>query len=285
MTHQEIIDRIIAYHPPIDEANTCDGFKAGNPLDTCTGVVTAIVPTIDVIKKTRELGANLLIIHEPTFYMTPDYPDWHTDFINHVVEEKKVLIKEYGITIWRDHDHMHANQPDSIFTGVIKRLGWEEYMMDVDLPFFFGFEVPEVRVDEMCEFLKEKFHLNGLRYVGKSEDKISKIAIVGHLCPNMFGEDCEDSHGHYHDYATSIIKELDEDRFDAIIPGEVIEWNVLSYIRDAVAQGRAKACFNIGHFNLEEPGMEYAAEWIRDLVPQDVPVHYVRVEDLYKFSV
>ncbi|MBQ1901421.1 MAG: Nif3-like dinuclear metal center hexameric protein [Lachnospiraceae bacterium] len=283
MTHQEVIQRIIAYHPPIDEKNTCDGFKAGNPSDVCTGIVTAIVPTVEVIQKTKELGANLLIVHEPTFYMTPDYPDWHTDFTNSVVEEKKAMLQEAGITIWRDHDHMHANQPDSIFTGVIRRLGWEDYRMDVELPLFFGFEIPKMTVEEMNSFLQEKFHLNGLRYIGNPSDEISRIAIIGHLCPGMFMEESEDAKGNYHDYATSIIRELEEDRFDAVIPGEVIEWNLLSYIRDAAAMGRNKACFNIGHFSLEEPGMEYAAEWIRELVPQELPVHYVRVEEMYHF--
>ena len=200
MTHQEVIDKIIAYHPPIDEEHTCDGFKAGNPNAICTGIVTAIVPTIDVIKATKKLGANLLIVHEPTYYMTPDYPDWHTDFTNRVVEEKQELLKSYGITIWRDHDHMHAHQPDSIFTGVINRLGWENYALDIDLPLFFGFEVPEMSVKEMCVFLQDKFHLNGLRYIGDANDRIKKIAIIGHLCPGLFCEEKEDEQGHYHDY-------------------------------------------------------------------------------------
>ena len=284
MTHQEIIDKIKAYHPKIDESVTCDGFKAGNPSDECTGIVTAIVPTIDAIEKTAELGANLLIVHEPTFYMTPDYTDWHTDFENETVNEKKRLIEKYGITIWRDHDHMHAHKPDSIFTGVIKRLGWEDYMIEnVNVPMFFPFEIPEMTVGEMGRFLTDKFMLNGLRFIGNPEDKLHKVAIIAHLCPGIFGAEGEDENGNYHDYATSIIKELENGGYDAVIPGEIIEWNLLSYIRDSARLGRSKACFNVGHFSLEEPGMEYAAEWIRELVPEEIPVHYVRVEEIYSY--
>lgn len=53
-----------------------------------------------------------------------------------------------------------------------------------------------------------------------------------------------------------------ENGIDAIIPGEIIEWTVLSYIRDAVQLGKNKAVFNIGHFNLEELGMKYAARFV-----------------------
>ena len=71
-------------------------------------------------------GANLLIVHEPTFYTSQDGPGWFEDFPNRVYAEKRQLLEESGIAIWRDHDHMHFHQPDSIFTGVLKGLGWED---------------------------------------------------------------------------------------------------------------------------------------------------------------
>ncbi len=283
MKHKDIIAKICAYHPPVDESITCDGYKAGDPEDECTGVVTALAPTMDVIRKTIELGANLLIVHEPIFYMTPDFPEWKTDFRNTVADEKAKLIEEYHITIWRDHDRMHANVPDSIFSGVAWKLGWEEYQVQSSTPCTFVYHVPETTVQEMKDFLEDRFHMNGLRYIGDPAHKISKIAIVGHLCPGLFMEEKVDEKGHYHDYATAIIKEMEEGRIDAVIPGEIVEWNVLSYINDAVSLGKNRACFNVGHFNLEEPGMEYAAKWVRDLLPEDVKVHYVRVEDQYRY--
>ncbi|MCO7109080.1 hypothetical protein NIA69_07720 [Gemmiger formicilis] len=37
-----------------------------------------------------------------------------------------------------------------------------------------------------------------------------------------------------------------EQGLDAIIPGEVIEWTVLSYVRDALALGRKKLYSTLG---------------------------------------
>ena len=81
MTIREVIDRVLAYHPqfPADYEG-CDDFKCGYPEDECTGIVSALVPTVDVIRKTIDAGANLLLVHEPTFYSTMDYPDWRAGF-------------------------------------------------------------------------------------------------------------------------------------------------------------------------------------------------------------
>ena len=49
------------------------------------------------------------------------------------------------------------------------------------------------------------------------------------------------------------------------IPLETIEWTALSYVRDAVTLGYAKAVINIGHFSGEELGMAYARDWLKEL--------------------
>ena len=70
-----------------------------------------------------------------------------------------------------------------------------------------------------------------------------------------------------------------------ILPGEIIDWTVASYVRDAVQQGRNKAMINLGHMNWEELGMKYAKDWISELVENQVPVTYVPSEDMYRFVV
>ena len=66
MTIQDVIKKIEGYHPDLGPSyKGCDGIKCGNPDVECTGIVTALVPTVDVIKKTAELGYNMLYVHEP----------------------------------------------------------------------------------------------------------------------------------------------------------------------------------------------------------------------------
>lgn len=286
MRNGEIIERILSYHPTVKDYQGCDGYKAGDPMEECRGVVTALVPTIEVIRKTAELGATLLIIHEPTSHMTPDYPGWRADFVNTIYEEKRKLLEDNHITVWRDHDHMHCHRPDGIFTGVIKYLGWERYRIDQEneLPFYYLFEFPEMTVREMQQLLIRKLGLNGLRYVGDPGSRIRRAAIVAHLFPGAVGPEREDENGLYSDYSTELIRAMERKGGpDAIIPGEMIEWNVVSYIRDAIQLGRNKACFNVGHFNLEELGMRYAADWIGEITKGAVPVSYIPSDDMYHF--
>ncbi|MDY3919246.1 MAG: Nif3-like dinuclear metal center hexameric protein [Candidatus Limivivens sp.] len=283
MKIREVIERVLEYHPKFPEDyQGCDNYKCGDPEAECTGIVTALVPTVEVIRKAIEVGANLLFVHEPSFYSTPDYPDWRADFRNEVYEEKRKLLDEHGIVIWRDHDHMHAHQPDSIFTGVTKYLGWEAYAEGKIGMFTYKYRLPECTVEELKQELIDKLHLNGLRYMGDPKAKISRVGIVGHLCPNAFGTDHVDENGYFVEYATEVTRALEQE-LDAIIPGEIIEWTTLSYLRDAIQLGKNKAMFNIGHFSMEELGMRYAQDWITELTEGQVPVTYVPSGDMYQY--
>ena len=95
MKISEIIDAVNKYHPDLGaDYDGCDGVKSGNPDVECTGVVSALVPNIEVIRKTIELGYNFLYVHEPTYYLTPDYSEWKADFECEIYEKKKKLIEK-----------------------------------------------------------------------------------------------------------------------------------------------------------------------------------------------
>lgn len=286
MQKKEIIDKILQYHPKIDNYKGCDEYKSNGQEDECTGVVSALVPTMEVIEKTAALGCNLLVVHEPLYYQTPDFPTWKGSFENTVQKEKEDYIKAHGITIWRDHDHMHFHKPDAIFKGVIHYLGWEKYWnskLSDELLLFYVFDIPECTVEKLGQELKEKMGLNGLRYIGRPADRIRRAAIIAHVYPNSFMVDEIKEDSFYHSYDIEVMRYMEHYGIDAIIPGEIVEWTILSYIRDGAYMGKCKACFNVGHFNLEELGMRYAAEWIAELVGEKVPVHYVPTGDSFLF--
>lgn len=285
MKNREVIEKILAYHPQIPDYHGCDGYKCGDPEAECTGIVSALVPTVDVIRKAAILGCNLIIAHEPIYFQTPDFPEWRGPFRNEIYEKKRELLEQHGITVWRDHDHIHAHRPDGIFTGVLKYLGWEDFYYPAgnEIPFFYPVQIPEITVAELRAYLMEKLGLNGLRYIGNPSDKVTRIGLCAHLYPGGFCPGDTDTN-FYQDYATMLIGEMEkENGTQVLIPGEIIEWDVLSYIRDAVAFGKVRACMNIGHFNLEELGMRYAADWIGELIDHQVPIHYIPSGDIFHY--
>lgn len=52
MKNREVIEKILAYHPQLPGYQGCDEWKTGDPEAECTGIVTALVPTVNVIRKT-----------------------------------------------------------------------------------------------------------------------------------------------------------------------------------------------------------------------------------------
>ena len=67
---------------------------------------------------------------------------------------------------------------------------------------------------------------------------------------------------------------------DVLVVGEVSEWETSEYVRDAAAAGMKKGLIILGHAPSEEPGMAYAAAWLRELVP-GVPVFHVPSTDAF----
>ena len=71
---------------------TCDVLKAGDPNKELKKVAVTMFATVDTVKKAKEWGADMLIVHEPTYYD-------HYEEIEElpVVVQKRKLIEESGI--------------------------------------------------------------------------------------------------------------------------------------------------------------------------------------------
>lgn len=264
MKIQEVIDRILTYHPALpEEQPTCDGFKSGDPQAECTGIVTSVQASVEVIRKTAELGANLLIVHEPTFYSHMDSTDWLEG--DQVFEQKKALLHEFGIAVWRDHDHIHAHRPDGIMTGFAAEMGWSSYIQG-DGSFRSNFLLPQTTPRAIAQAMKEKLGLNAARVIGNLDCPVSKIGMVGHI----MGDERQ------------VTRRIREEELDVAIALEALDWTTNSYIRDAGQLGMNKALILCGHINTEELGMKWAVNWIHDLVPE-LPIQFVPSADLYQY--
>jgi putative NIF3 family GTP cyclohydrolase 1 type 2 len=124
MTHftiQDTIDRILAVAAVDPLPQTSDTIKTGDPTQPLTGIVTTFLATGAVIARAADLGANLIITHEPTFYTHEDATDWLHD--DPVYQAKRQLIDAHNIVIWRFHDYWHLTRPDGIMVGLAQRLG------------------------------------------------------------------------------------------------------------------------------------------------------------------
>lgn len=269
MEIQEVIDAVRAHcgaeYPrgcAIELPSSRDQVLYGRTDRACTGVVTTLYASPEVIEEARRLGANLVIAHEALFWNRGDRTGWLTG--DPVFREKSRLLDECGITVWRCHDCLHAGIPvgeggaleDAIFWGVAHKLGWLPY--HVGEGFFPGvFDIPETTLGDLARFVVSRLGLRGARLVGREGSRVRRVRFMGHAYG--IGED------------DPLIESNHSLGIDCELALEVVDYTIAEYVRDASALGFDKGLITVGHFDLEEPGMEFMAEWLPEVLARRVP--------------
>lgn len=270
-----VIEKMKAYHKgefagkKIDETTTRDKILYGNPDQECTGIITSCWASVDVIKAAIKAKANLIIAHEALFWNHGDHTEWLEESKNETFLKKKQLLDEYGIVVWRNHDYIHSGIPmkdgsytDGIFYGVAEKLGWTKYIVkDVRNPLHY--EIPETSVKDLAAFLVDKLNLNGVKILGNLENKVKKVRIPFHVLG-----DANDN--------------INED-VDCFLTMEIVDFTLAEFIRDSSMLEICKTAICMGHFNLEEPGMEYMIQYIPIALNEDIACQYVQSGDMYQY--
>lgn len=258
----------------IREETTRDKILYGNVNQECTGIVTTIYASPDVIRKAAELGANLIVAHEACFWNHGDHTDWLED--NRTFKLKKHLLDETGIVVWRDHDHIHAGMDwegkriDGIFYGLAKELNWLDYVVDEP-----GnpklFEIPETPTREVAQYLMDKMNLKGIRCMGNVDGITHRILIPTHILGSLDNK---------------VLSFTEEHDVDTIIAMEITDFTLGIYMRDGAQLGQQRCILAIGHFNVEEPGMKwFGEEYLPTILPEEITVKYVQAGDSYTMLV
>lgn len=225
---------------------TCDTLKIGNPDAEVVKIAVSMFPTADVIRNAAAWGANLLIVHEPTFYNHFDRPeelDKAPAEILKVINAKRDFIRKNSLTIYRFHDHPHRCCPDMISEGQVKYWGlsgqWKkgrylavnEFVLDVPM-----------NVLEIAKKLENTLNIRHIRICGSRETMVKTIGL------------CFGTPGHLED-------ELQSN--DLVVTGEICEWANGEYVRDLVEIcGQKKSLLVLGHIPSEAMGMKLLAERI-----------------------
>lgn len=84
----------------------------------------------------------------------------------------------------------------------------------------------------------------------------------------------------------NVITMADVHDVDCIICMERTDYTVCQWVRDSCQTGRPRAVIDVGHFNIEEPGMEACATWLPEAMGNpSVPVSFVPTGDPFSYIV
>lgn len=212
------------------------------------------IATCDVIRQAKDLGADLIITHEPTFH---SYASGEENDI--VAKGKRKLIEEANIPIFRVHDHTHFAKTDRIIEGVLKKLDWKGEF-DGDHKFIFE---KEKTVEEIQKDFERRLGLKHIRICGAKNGAVKTIS----MCVGSWGDE-------------TVHSELVKEETDAVVCGEITEWRTCEYVRDSAELGIRKTLFLLGHMGSEKSGMEYVCEYLSENI-KDVDFIYIDCKEVY----
>lgn len=282
MKISDVIQKVKDYHQGvyqgkiIDESITRDQILFGKEFidQECISIATCIWASVDVIKMAISQNVNLIIAHEALFYNHGDHQEWLIETNNRTYNEKIELLMKHKIVVWRCHDYIHSGIPmngtyvDGIFYGVAHKLGWVEYIRD-DICKPLRFEIPETTTVNLVNHLENALNLNGVRIYGDMEAKVSKVSIARHI----FGD------------ANELIELMDKDEIDCFLSMEIVDYTLSEYVIDSAMLNHGKAIISMGHFNLEEYGMEYMLQYLDTAIGEHIPAQFITTGDMYHYHI
>ncbi|MGN6711606.1 Nif3-like dinuclear metal center hexameric protein [Anaerocolumna jejuensis] len=273
MTVQEIIDGMIKKTglKTIEADKTCDQLITGSYHTEVTKIVTSFMATVEVIQKAIDIGANLIITHEPTWFTGRDTTDWLQN--DPVYLEKKELIEKHNIAIWRFHDYMHMGKEDGIYRGYELEFDWAKYKIhNPDAFSHFGacYQIPKTTLKELCGYFKDKLNMEIIQIVGNPQMSVERAGVL--VGGGSLGLGIEELP----------MKLMNENQLDLLICGDITEWTISAYVRDAAAMGMNKGMLVLGHERSEEMGMKHLGSWMKDVV-KGIDVIFIDAGEPFKY--
>ena len=239
---------------------TCDTVKAGDPEKEIQKVAVTMFPTIKTIREANAWGADMLIVHEPTYY---DHMEMGKE--TEVSRIKREMIDESGMVIFRFHDRMHAAAPDGIAEGQLHYLGitgkiertpyFASYIMTLD---------KELTALELGLLIEKRLGIKKVRIAGERNKPIKTLAL------------CFGSPG-------GVFELISDPKIDSMLIGEVCEWKVCEYTRDACELGINKSLIAMGHVGSERYGMRLLCGKLANKHP-DIEFKYFENEEAYSYT-
>ena len=246
---------------------SCDTLKAGNPDIEFNGkVATAMFPTLSVVNEAKAWGANLLIVHEPTYYDHWDSIktlEEQSGFKRKILDLKRAFLEKSEVVIYRYHDHPHYAAEDLIALGEVARFGLKGRWINSEEIGCSEFELAEpMNVRDIAKTLEKNLDIAHVRICGCNDFMVKRIGL---------------------NFSTPGNVEAKMSHCELILTGEIVEWIHAEFARDATALGFPRAIIVMGHTCSEREGMRLLAE----LIPQKfsgIEAKYFESGDAYTFT-
>jgi putative NIF3 family GTP cyclohydrolase 1 type 2 len=155
--------------------NTVDTFKAGDPEVEVKGIAVAWMSYTGAINQALEMGMNMFITHEPTYY---DHRDSNPAMfeIDGVIAKKR-FIEDSGITILRCHDLWDRYPGIGITDAWAKFLGFSDPIASA--AYMRAFDVSGRTAGDVARQVAKKVAPLGqeaVEFIGSEDTEVKRVA-------------------------------------------------------------------------------------------------------------
>jgi len=227
-----------------------EGLITGSPDMLVSGISTCGMPSVDVLRRTIAAKRNVILCDGHPFYHYDIF--WSSlpglrETIKKLPEAalKHRMIEDAGIAIIRVHSAWQATQPTSAARSLARGLNIPVAKNGAGQDFVIG-DIPDTSVARLARHIPG----DGKRLIGNRDWPVSRVAIIpGMATPARLGAALRDQ------------------AVNAVIAGEVIEWEGGPYMIDVQGTGRKCALLLMGFANSLDPDAATVAQWARENFP------------------
>lgn len=232
------------------------------------GVAMLPDPTLAALGRAVAGGASLILSPESPFYArTADPADPNSPFAAMAARAtaalhdspawraKRAFVADHDLTIYRLTPQVRGR--DVAAEAIAARLGWAAHRIAGEHPIY---APPGLTVAGLVRAAHTALHATGgLRFIGDPAMPLGSVLIVPGTAEVVA--------------TTQALRHA-----DALLTGDVREWEVVTYVHDSIAAGLPKALVATGRILSEQPFVDACAATIRQRFP-GLPLHADRAAD------
>jgi len=236
---------------------------AGDGDATVRGVALLADPTLAALKAAVTAGASLILSPETPFYARPADPAAASGPFaamtasavaalheSPAYKAKQAFIAEHGLAVYRLAPR--TGEHDVSAEALAARLGWTAHRLPGEHPIY---APPGLTVAGLIQLAHTRLGASGgLRFIGDPAMALRSVLVVPGTAEVVSTTQAL-RHAH------------------ALLTGDVREWEIVTYVRDSIDAGLAKAMVATGRILSEQPFVERCALAVRHAFPL-LPLHH-----------
>lgn len=178
MTTDDLLRHMIEASPWVDPDRTVDAVKGGDGARPIATVAVCWFPSLANLRRAVDLGCDLLITHEPTWWDHHDRPGGWRDRGPGL--EKTRLLEESGLVVARLHDTWDNWPQLGIRDSFARGLGLECYVGEDETRWHATYEVPEQSLRDFARYVAGRVAPLGestVQVMGDPDRRVSRPSI------------------------------------------------------------------------------------------------------------